>query len=95
MEVVCCVLEAVEVMLYLLEILDGVRCVLLRMPEAVEGVRYVLEVPEVMCCMLLYTLEAVDGVRYVLELQEVMHHIAIGAGCHALCAGRSEGRAGS
>jgi len=93
-----CVLEAVEGVLYLLEMLDGVRCVLLRMPEAVEGVHYVLEVLEVMCCAL-ELLEVVFEGRGPRALcagaagGDAPH--AIGAGCHALCAGGSEGRAGS
>ena len=46
-------------MLYVLEVLDGVRCVPLCMLEAVEGALCLLEVPEVMRCMPLYILEAV------------------------------------
>ena len=42
-------------MLYVLEVLDGVRCVPLCMLEAVEGALCLLEVPEVMRCMPLYT----------------------------------------
>jgi len=46
-----------EVVLYALEMLEGVRRVLLCMLEAVEGGLYlpiVSEVPDVMCCVLLY-----------------------------------------
>jgi hypothetical protein len=37
----------VDCMLYVLEMLEGMRCVLLRLLEAVEGVCYVLGLPEV------------------------------------------------
>ena len=50
-------LEVVLYALEMLEVLEGVRRVLLCILEAVEGgfcLPIVLEVPEVMCCVLLY-----------------------------------------
>src|SRR5947207_15915968 len=50
--------KALEVVLYALEMLEGMRCVLLCMLEAVEGGFCLLEA---MRCMLLCMLEAVEG----------------------------------
>ena len=69
-----------EVVLYALEMLEGMRGVLLCMMEAVEGelcllevleVLQVLEVLEVMRCVLLCILEAVEGGFCLLEVPEV------------------------
>jgi len=43
LEVVFCVLKALDNMLYVLEVLEVMRCMLLCMLEAVEGICYVLE----------------------------------------------------
>ena len=114
-----CMLEAVEVILRALEVLEVMRCVLWvpevvpYLPEVLEGVRclcrsvcwrlwrvcamyrkrwrgmlYLLEVPDVMRCVLLCMLEAVEYVRYVLELVVVVFHalkVLEGVRCMPLC----------
>ena len=63
-------------MLYTLDMLEGMRCMLFCMLEAVEGgfsllgVSEVPEVPEVMRCVLLCMLEAVEGELRLLEVLE-------------------------
>lgn len=52
LEVMRCVLWVPEVMPYLPDVLEGVRCVPLCMLEAVEVVCYVLEAVEGMLCLL-------------------------------------------
>src|SRR6266480_1378274 len=76
---VCDVCWRLEVVLYALEMLEGMRRVLLCMLEAVDGELCLLEVLEVTRCVLLCILEAVEGGLLdvlvgliVLELPEVM-----------------------
>ncbi len=49
-----CTLEAVEGELRSLEVLEVMRCVLLRILDAVEGALCLLEAPEVIRCDTLY-----------------------------------------
>ena len=90
-------LEAVEVEVCLLEVLEVMHCVLLCMLEAVEGGFCLLEVPDVMRCVLLCMLEAVEGglcllglleVLEVLEVPEMWHQATRFEG-HILCLGMS------
>jgi hypothetical protein len=67
--------NALEVVLCVPEVLEGVRCMPLCRSEAVEGVLCLLEVLEVMRCVQLCMLEAVEGIHYVLELLEVVFHV--------------------
>ena len=57
----CDVCWRLKVALYALEMLEGMRGVLLCTLEAVEGELCLLEVPEVMRCVLLCMLEDVEG----------------------------------
>jgi hypothetical protein len=60
----CCLLLCSREVLEMLELLEVMCCVLLRMPEAMEGrlsLPEMLEVLEVMFCVLLCILEAVEG----------------------------------
>src|SRR5436190_685031 len=65
----------------LLEVLDAMRCVLLRMLEAMEGrlclleILHVLEVPEVIRCVLLCMLEAIRCV--LLCMLEVVRRVLL------------------
>ncbi len=67
-------------MFYVLEMVDGMRRVLLCLLEAVEGKPYLLEVPNVIRCLPLCTLEAVEGelcLLEVLKLPEVMRCVIL------------------
>ena len=63
-----------EVVLYTLEVLEGVRYAPLCILEDVEGVLWWLEEIEVTSCVLLCMLEAVESVR-ILELLEAMRYV--------------------
>ena len=106
LEVMCCALELLEIVFEALEVLEAARCVLLCMLEAVdsvccvlragcrEGCALLLEVPEVMRGMFLYAGGRGPRTLCAGAAGGDAPHV-IGAECHALCAGGSEGRAGS
>ena len=75
-----CDVWRLEVVLYVLEMLEGMRSVLLCMLEAVGGELYSLEVREVrevMRCVLLCTLEDVEGGLCLLEVSDVMRCVLL------------------
>ena len=63
----CVLLRMLEVMEGVLCVLEVMRCVLLRMLEVVEGVLCLLEASEVMRSVIHCMLEAVEGVLCSLE----------------------------
>ena len=64
-------------MVEVLKVPEVMRCVLLRVLEVVEGVLCLLEVPEVMRCVLLRVLKVVEGMLCLLELPEVMRCVLL------------------
>src|SRR6266480_3748928 len=73
------VCRRLEVALHALEMLEGMRRVLLCMLEAVEGEICLLAVPEVMRCVLLCLLEALKALEVLemLEVPEVMRCVLL------------------
>ena len=66
-----------EVVLYALEMPEGMRRVLLCMLEAAEGELCLLEVPELMRCVLLYILELVEGRLSLLLVSEALEVLPV------------------
>ena len=73
-----------EVVLYALGMLEGMRRALHCMLEAVEGELCLLEVLEVMRCVLLCILEAVEGGLYLLEVVDVTEVVDVAEVVEAL-----------
>ena len=85
LEVMRCMLEAAEDRLFLLEVLEAMRRVLLCMLDAVEGelcLLDVLEAKEAKRCMLLCMQEPVEGGLCLLETLEAAE--ALDRGCNSI-----------
>jgi len=77
-EVMVRVLEAVDNMLHVLEVLEGMHCVPVHMLEVLDGSPFAGGAGGVRC-VLLCMLEAVEGVLCLLDVLEM------GAMCYCVC----------